>query len=396
MEEAFFRTHTYLVEHINAPVRRSLMDEIDWNDRMIGIKGTRGVGKTTFLLQYAKEHFGATDRKCLFVNMNNFYFQGRGIADFAGDFVRQGGRTLLIDQVFKQPNWSKELRKCYDLYPELRIIFTGSSVMRLKEENPELNGIVKSYNLRGFSFREFLNLQTGNNFPAFSLDEILRNHEHIVKQILPKVSPIKYFKDYLHHGFYPFFLEQRNFTENLLKTMNMMTEVDILLIKQIELKYLNKIKRLFYQLAVEGAKAPNVSQLAESIETSRATVMNYIKYLADARLINMIYPDGQFFPKKPSKVMLHNTNLMYAIFPLQIDEQEIMETFFVNSTWKDHKVHQGGKDHFYMVDGTTKFRICDAHATNKVRFNPDTIYARYNTEVGKDNKIPLWLLGFLY
>ena len=396
MEEAFFRTHTYLVEHINAPVRRSLMDEIDWNDRMIGIKGTRGVGKTTFLLQYAKEHFGATDRKCLFVNMNNFYFQGRGIADFAGDFVRQGGRTLLIDQVFKQPNWSKELRKCYDLYPELRIIFTGSSVMRLKEENPELNGIVKSYNLRGFSFREFLNLQTGNNFPAFSLDEILRNHEHIVKQILPKVSPMKYFKDYLHHGFYPFFLEQRNFTENLLKTMNMMTEVDILLIKQIELKYLNKIKRLFYQLAVEGAKAPNVSQLAESIETSRATVMNYIKYLADARLINMIYPDGQFFPKKPSKVMLHNTNLMYAIFPLQIDEQEIMETFFVNSMWKDHKVHQGGKDHSYMVDGTTKFRICDAHATNKVRFNPDTIYARYNTEVGKDNKIPLWLLGFLY
>ena len=163
MEEAFFRTHTYLVEHINAPVRRSLMDEIDWNDRMIGIKGTRGVGKTTFLLQYAKEHFGAKDRKCLFVNMNNFYFQGRGIADFAGDFVRQGGRTLLIDQVFKQPNWIKELRKCYDLYPELKIIFTGSSVMRLKEENPEINGIVKRYNLRGLSFRECLNLQTGNN-----------------------------------------------------------------------------------------------------------------------------------------------------------------------------------------------------------------------------------------
>ena len=396
MEEAFFRTHRYLVEHINAPVRRTLMDEIDWNDRMIGIKGTRGVGKTTFLLQYAKEKFGADDHKCLFVNMNNFYFQGRGIADFAGDFVRQGGRTLLIDQVFKQPDWSKELRRCYDLYPELKIVFTGSSVMRLKEENPELNGIVKSYNLRGFSFREFINLQTGNNFQPYELEDILQNHEHIIKQILPKVSPMKYFKDYLHHGFYPFFLEQRNFTENLLKTMNMMTEVDILLIKQIELKYLTKIKRLFYQLAVGGAKAPNISQLAEGIETSRATVMNYIKYLADARLINMIYPDNQEFPKKPSKVMLHNPNLMYAIFPLQIDEQEVMETFFVNSMWKDHKVHQGGHDHFYMVDGNRKFRICDAQATNKLRYNPDTICARYNTEVGKDNRIPLWLLGFLY
>ena len=396
MEEAFFRTHRYLVEHINAPVRRTLMDEIDWNDRMIGIKGTRGVGKTTFLLQYAKEKFGADDHKCLFVNMNNFYFQGRGIADFAGDFVRQGGRTLLIDQVFKQPDWSKELRRCYDFYLELKIVFTGSSVMRLKEENPELNGIVKSYNLRGFSFREFINLQTGNNFQPYELEDILQNHEHIIKQILPKVSPMKYFKDYLHHGFYPFFLEQRNFTENLLKTMNMMTEVDILLIKQIELKYLTKIKRLFYQLAVGGAKAPNISQLAEGIETSRATVMNYIKYLADARLINMIYPDNQEFPKKPSKVMLHNPNLMYAIFPLQIDEQEVMETFFVNSMWKDHKVHQGGHDHFYMVDGNRKFRICDAQATNKLRYNPDTIYARYNTEVGNDNLIPLWLLGFLY
>ena len=396
MEEAFFRTHRYLVEHINAPVRRTLMDEIDWNDRMIGIKGTRGVGKTTFLLQYAKEKFGADDHKCLFVNMNNFYFQGRGIADFAGDFVRQGGRTLLIDQVFKQPDWSKELRRCYDLYPELKIVFTGSSVMRLKEENPELNGIVKGYNLRGFSFREYINLQTGNSFQPYELEDILQNHEHIIKQILPKVSPMKYFKDYLHHGFYPFFLEQRNFTENLLKTMNMMTEVDILLIKQIELKYLTKIKRLFYQLAVEGAKAPNISQLAEGIETSRATVMNYIKYLADARLINMIYPDNQEFPKKPSKVMLHNPNLMYAIFPLKIDEQEVMETFFVNSMWKDHKVHQGGHDHFYMVDGNRKFRICDAQATNKLRYNPDTIYARYNTEVGKDNRIPLWLLGFLY
>ena len=180
MEEAFFRTHRYLVEHINAPVRRTLMDEIDWNDRMIGIKGTRGVGKTTFLLQYAKEKFGADDHKCLFVNMNNFYFQGRGIADFAGDFVRQGGRTLLIDQVFKQPDWS---------------------VMRLKEENPELNGIVKSYNLRGFSFREFINLQTGNNFQPYELEDILQNHEHIIKQILPKVSPMKYFKDYLHHEY---------------------------------------------------------------------------------------------------------------------------------------------------------------------------------------------------
>ncbi|MBQ9645615.1 MAG: ATP-binding protein [Prevotella sp.] len=395
--EAFFRTHRYLVEHVNAPVRRTLMDEINWGDRLIGIKGTRGVGKTTFLLQYAKENFDVADRQCLYVNMNNFYFQGRGIADFAGEFYFKGGRVLLIDQVFKQPEWSKELRRCYDIYPNLKIIFTGSSVMRLKEENPELNGIVKSYNLRGFSFREFLNLLTGNHFHPYTLQEILEDHGHIIKQVLPYVSPNKFFQDYLHHGFYPFFQEHRNYSENLLKTMNMMTEVDILLIKQIEVNFLTKIKKLFYQLAEQGPdKAPNVSKLAKDIETSRATVMNYLKYLTDARLINMIYPVGEAFPKKPTKVMLHNSNLLYAIYPIHVERQTAMETFFVNSLWKDHQVNQAGREPCYLVDEKLKFRICDALSPTKMRLSPDIIYARYNTEIGKSNQVPLWLFGFLY
>ena len=393
--DAFFRTHSYLVEHTNAPVRRCLMDEIDWNDKLIGIKGTRGVGKTTFLLQYAKERYSSTDKQCLYVNMNNFYFQSRGIADFAGEFYRNGGKVLLIDQVFKQPDWSRELRRCYDNYPNLQIVFTGSSVMRLKEENPELNSIVKSYNLRGFSFREFLNLQTGLQLKPYSLEEILNNHEEITNQILSKVSPTKYFLDYLHHGFYPFFLEHRNFSENLLKTMNMMTEVDILLIKQIELKYLTKIKKLFYLLALEGTKAPNISNLAKEINTSRATVMNYIKNLTDARLINLVYPVGQEFPKKPSKVMLQNPNLMYAIYPIQVEQQQLMETFFVNTMQETCVINEGGKQGTYIVNQKHKFKVCDAK-NNKIRFSNDTIYAKYNTEVGKGNQVPLWLMGFLY
>lgn len=394
--EAFFKTHAYLIEHTNAPVRRSLMDEINWNDRMIGIKGTRGVGKTTFLLQYAKENFDNKDRQCLYVNMNNFYFQSRGISDFAGDFYREGGRVLLIDQVFKQPDWSHELRKCYDNYPGLKIVFTGSSVMRLKEENPELNGIVKSYNLRGFSFREFINLMTGLNLPTYSLEDIINNHEQIGKSILSQVSPMKFFPDYIHHGFYPFFLEHRNYSENLLKTMNMMTEVDILLIKQIELKYLTKIKKLFYLLAMEGPKSPNISNLANEIETSRATVMNYIKYLADARLINIIYPPGGMFPQKPAKVMIYNTNLMHAIYPIKTEMQDLMETFFVNSLWKSHKVNQSSKEQVYHIDDNLKFRVCDASNDSRIRYKSNIIYARYNTEIGKENQIPLWLFGFLY
>ena len=378
--DAFFRTHNYLVEHIDAPVRRRLMDEIDWNHRMIGIKGTRGIGKTTFLLQYAKEKFGSRDRQCLYVNMNNFYFHGRGIADFAGEFYHGGGRVLLIDQVFKQPNWSSELRRCHDLFPELKIVFTGSSVMRLKEENPELNGIVKGYNLTGLSFREFLNLETG---------------EQIVKKILPKVRPIEHFQNYIHHGFYPFFLENRNFSENLLKTMNMMTEVDILLIKQIELKYLTKIKKLFYHLSLEMPQTPNISNLAKEINTSRATVMNYIKYLSDARLLNILYPIGEDFPKKPARVMMNNSNLIYAIYPILAEQSNVMETFMVNALWKDHKVNQDKKRGTYLIDGEKRFRVYDAEK-HKIRFEERMFYFRYNTEVGIGNKIPLWLLGFLY
>lgn len=391
--ETFYRTHSYLVEHTNAPVRRDLMDEIDWNDRLIGIKGTRGVGKTTFLLQYAKEKFG-TDHSCLFINMNNFYFSKYTLVEFAAEFVKRGGKVLLIDQVFKYPEWSHDLRACYEMFPTLKIIFTGSSVMRLKEENPELSGIVKVYYLRGFSFREYLNLQSGNCFRAYTLQEILENHEQIAKTILRNVKPLDYFQDYLHHGFYPFFLEKRNFSENLLKTMNMMIEVDILLIKQIELKYLSKIKKLLYLLAVDGPKAPNVSQLASDIQTSRATVMNYIKYLADARLINLVYPKGEEFPKKPSKIMMHNSNLMYSIYPVKVEEQDVLDTFFVNSLWKDHKVHKGDKNVSFMVDEVMPFKICQEGA--KIKNNPNVTYALHKAEIGRGNQIPLWMFGFLY
>ncbi|MCD8251972.1 MAG: AAA family ATPase [Phocaeicola dorei] len=391
--ETFYRTHSYLVEHTNAPVRRDLMDEIDWNDRLIGIKGTRGVGKTTFLLQYAKEKFG-TDHSCLFINMNNFYFSKYTLVEFAAEFVKRGGKVLLIDQVFKYPEWSHDLRACYEMFPTLKIIFTGSSVMRLKEENPELSGIVKVYYLRGFSFREYLNLQSGNCFRAYTLQEILENHEQIAKTILRNVKPLDYFQDYLHHGFYPFFLEKRNFSEDLLKTMNMMIEVDILLIKQIELKYLSKIKKLLYLLAVDGPVAPNVSQLATEIQTSRATVMNYIKYLADARLINMVYPKGEEFPKKPSKLMMHNTNLMYSIYPVKVEEQDVLDTFFMNTLYKDHKLYKGDKGTSFMVDNGLHFRICAEGC--KFKNNPNVYYALHKLELGHGNMIPLWLFGFLY
>ena len=390
--ESFYKTHQYLVEHVQSPVRRLLMDEIDWSHRLIGIKGSRGVGKTTFLLQYAKDNFG-TDRSCLYINFNNFYFTEHTLVEFAGEFCKQGGKILLIDQTFKYENWSKELRECYDRFPELKIVFTGSSVMRLKEENEDLQDIVASYNLRGFSFREFLNLQTNLGLKHYTLDEIIHNHTSIAQQICSKVKPLDYFGDYLHHGFYPFFLENRNFSENLLKTMNMMLEVDILLIKQIDLKYLSKIRKLLYILMNSSPAGPNVSQLSVEIETSRATIMNYIKYLQDARLLNLLYIEGETFPKKPKQVYVQNTNLMYVINKENVDQDAVRKTFFYNALHSRHKVNVSKYQNDFCIDGKLHFK-CDNSKMHKT--GSKTYFAVDEIIMGTKNEIPLWLFGFLY
>jgi predicted AAA+ superfamily ATPase len=222
----------------------------------------------------------------------------------------------------------------------------------------------------------------------------LKDHKEIAQSILEKINPLNYFQHYLHHGFYPFYLEKRNFSENLLKTMNMMIEVDILLIKQIEQKYLSKIKKLLYLLAVDGPGTPNVSQLATEIQTSRATVMNYIKYLADARLINLVYHKGEEFPKKPAKLMMHNSNLMYAIYPVKVNDQDVIDTFFMNTMYKDHKLYMGDKGSTFLVDEGKRFRVCTENS--RFKNNPQAYYAMHKMEQGKGNLIPLWLFGFLY
>lgn len=392
--ESFYRTHSYLIEHLGTPVRRELMREIDWSHRLIGIKGSRGVGKTTFLLQYAREHFSSSDRSCLYVNLNNLYFTDHSLVDFAAAFYDRGGRTLLIDQVFKYPGWSEALRTCYDALPELQIIFTGSTVMRLKEENPLLDGLAVSYNLRGFSFREYLNIMAGISLRPYTLDEILSGHATIARAISGRVDPLEYFDAYLHHGYYPFFLEKSNFSENLIKTINLMMEIDILLIKQIELSYLPKMRRLLYLISTQVPGPVNVSKLSLETQISRATVMNYIKCFKDARLINSLYREGEAYPQKPAMLYLHNTNLIYSNRSVAADRQAVCETFFYNMLHRDHRLNMGANSVRFIVDGKYPFRIISQRA--KARLSNDICYAMDNLKTGGDNVIPLWLFGFLY
>ena len=386
-----------MVEHLGDTVERLLMDEVDWNDRLIAIKGTRGVGKTTFLLQYAK-HFSSLDaHDCLYINMNNFTFTCRTLVDFIEEFSFKGGKILLIDQVFKYPGWEQELKTCLSKFSELKIVFTVSTVMQL-HENEEIASLVKTYNLRGFSFREFLNIITHNDLPSFTLEEITSNHKKIANEICSKVKPLVHFRDYIHHGYYPFFLEKKNFSENLLKVINMMLEIDVLSIKQIEQSYLSKLRKLVYLLSLEAPGKPNISQLSIDCEISRATVTNYLDYLKSARLINLLYREGEEFPKKPDLVYMHNTNLIFAMKPVSIEDRALRETFFYNQLHHYNCIlKKGNKSGIFLVEDRDKPYTFKIEDTKSIRNKKSDVY--YTTEMmetGDDNVIPLWLFGFLY
>ena len=395
MLDAFYKTHDYMVEHVHVPTRRVLMDEINWHDRLIAIKGGRGVGKTDFLLNYAKEQRMLNpdeSKHTLYINFNDFYFTEHSLMQFVEEFVAAGGRTLLIDQAFKNPNWSKELAQCYYQFPDLRIIFTASAVMRLIEDNKDIGHIVHPYNLRGFSFREYLNVTLGINLPTYSLEDILKNHVEIAQKICQIIQPLKYFQEYLHHGYYPLFLEPHDFSESLLKMMNMILEVDVLLVKQIEVSSLPKLRKLLHLMLQQTPCSLNVSSLAQAIDCSRSTTMNYIKYLKDARLLNMLYPEGKQFPLKPTKVYMQNTNLCFATCTREPDAQNLAETFFYATLHGNHKINATDRSAMFIIDNQY---YMDALATT-----PNKTGIRYcaiaDLEIGHYKNIPLWLFGFLY
>lgn len=409
MLNAFFQTHDYLVEQSKMPIRRLLMDQIDWESRLIAIKGGRGVGKTDFLLTRAKEldadyqkeldALPAVKRKklagrrvCLYVNLNNFYFTSHSLVEFTGKFVKQGGRFLLLDQMFKYPNWSKELRKCHDKYKDLHIVFAASPVMRLVDENRDISSIVRVYNLRGFSFREYLNLQTGRKFRPYTLEEILRSHNSISHEICDKVNPLPYFREYLRAGYFPSYLETKDYQNELLRMMNLMLDVDVLLIKQIDVACLPKIRKLLY-IMLNTAPCPlNISSISEDIDMSRATTLNYIKYLKDARLLNLLYMEGKTFPMKPTKVYIQNPNIAMVNNMRPVNEQDLFETYFYHAMHVNHSVNATERNAMFVVDGKYYFDVkTDCSARDSIR--PCAVG---NLDAGRGNFIPMWLLGFMY
>ena len=373
-------------------IKRELLNDIDWSKKLICIKGFRGVGKTTFLLDYIRKTYPESN-DVLYINLNNFYFTKRKISSFADEFAKRGGKVLLLDQIQKYPNWSGDLKKCITEIPDLKIIFTSSPVLRIAEDNPDLNGIANINHLEGLSFREYLKYQTGKNFDYYSFDEIINNHVEIAKKIVSEVRPLAFFEDYLKHGYFPYFIDDPNFYVNrLLKHINLALEIDVPYINQIELKYLSKLRKLLHIIATEAPFTPNVSKLATAVQTSRATVMNYLKYLKNAKLIHLLYSNGdQDLMKKPDKVYLNNTNLIYAIAPNNIDNLNLRQTFFYNQVGYKNKLKTSVKADF-CVNEKYHFIV----GGRKLEPTSDVIAASDVIEIGEENKIPLWLFGFLY
>ena len=411
MLDAFFQIHDFLVDHASMPIRRLLMDEINWEDRLIAIKGGRGVGKTDFMLsrikeielvykeQYERECAAIKSRRkpkpirpCLYVNLNDFFFTTHSIVELASRFVKAGGQYLFLDQIFKYPHWSRELKRCYRKYPDLHVVFCATPVMPIDEDNNDLQDIVHSYNLRGYSFREYLNLQTGLRFRSYTLEEILQHNASISREICERVHPLEYFRNYLHHGFYPSYREEKNFESVLLKVMNSQLEVDVLMIKQIDVSCLHKLRKLLYILMRETPCALNVSSISDEIGLSRATVMNYIKYLKDSRLINLLYPEDKNFPMKPTRVYMHNTNVARMDFTRVIPAIDMYETFFYNTVHGSHRVNATERSAMFIVDNQYFFDVKEK-GTTRDAIRPTAIG---ELETGRGNQIPLWLLGFLY
>lgn len=385
--------HNTLQDQSSKSIRRELLDEIDWNHRIIGIKGFRGVGKTTFLIDIVKEKY-MSDKTCLYVNLNNFYFTKRKIVSFADEFYKTGGKTLILDQIHKYPDWASEMKTCFDNFPELKIIFSASPVLRVMEGNDELKNIAKIYHLEGLSFREYLNYQSNLNFKRYTLQEILTNHISIAQEIIQDIKPLAYFNDYLKEGYYPYFIDNKGFySETLLKHINLALEIDVTYLNQIDLQYLSKLRKLLQIIASQAPFSPNVSKISADVQTSRATIMNYLRYMKNARIINLLFSNGNEDEiKKPDQVYLHNTNLMYAIDPENISSKILRQTFFYNQVGYQHQIKSSGKATFKVND------LYHFNVGGKYTLPAEEGYfaAADMIETGNENIIPLWLFGFLY
>lgn len=378
---------------------RGLMNKINWNSRLIGIKGARGTGKTTLMLQYIKMQLSSTLEESLYVSLDNIYFSANTLSDLADQFVKSGGRYLFLDEVHKYPNWSQELKNLYDLYPDLKIVFTGSSLLEILNARADLSRRSVIYTLDGLSFREYVNIEQSAQLKAYTLEEILENHPEISSSISEQIKPLKYFSDYLKHGYYPFYREEKELYQiKIREIINMMLEIELPLLRKVDVTYIPKIKQLIYIISNSVPFIPNTSKIAEKIGIQRVTLLGYLNFLDEIKITKNLFKDahGVTLLQKPQKIYLENTNLMYALNNTTPEKGNIRETFFANQLSSQHHLTYS-KDSDFLINEKYTFEVGGKNKGEKqIKDIQNSYIAADEIEIGYKNKIPLWLFGFLY
>lgn len=398
--ETLFEKFRKKLDATTTDFTRSVMHEIAWNEaRLIGLKGARGVGKTTLLFQYIKLHLSDKINEVLYISLDNLYFNNNNLLALIDQFVKRGGNYLFIDEVHRYPNWSQELKNAYDDYPELRIVFTGSSMLEILNARADLSRRAIVYTMGGLSFREYLSLKNIHTFQPYSLDEILKNHQEYAVQISKEIRPLQWFQGYLEGGYYPYFIESESlYRTKVEEVVRMMLEIELPALRGLENQYILKIKQLLMVLAESVPFTPNVSKLAERIGINRNTLIAYLKNLQDVGLTMHLFSESTGITRlqKPEKIYLENTNLMYALNPNQVNTGNIRETFWMNQLSQLHHVTlpQNGD---FLIDNQYTFEIGGKNKSSKqIQEIKESYVVKDDIEIGSAGVIPLWLFGFLY
>ena len=395
--ERIYEISQRLIQTTNFPHRRYLYNKIAWSDPFIMLKGARGVGKTTIMLQRCKER----PTTSLYASLDQLWFNDHSIIDLAEYHYKHGGTDLFLDEVHRYPqsNWEQELKNIFDSYPGLNVVFTGSSLLHLNSKSADLSRRVAEYELRGLSFREYLNFSGENEFESFNLNEILTNHTEIAPLVATKVKVIAEFEKYLEKGYYPFFLHtsELSYSQRVERLVRAVIDVDIPAIAKIEYETQLKLKKLLVSLAEHVPYVPNITSLSRDIAVSRNQLMKFFSLLNDGAILRSL-SDPTSQPKaaaKPEKILFDNPSVLHAL-GVSNKIGTVRESFAASMLSMHGKLY-APKYGDFLLDHSLLFEVGGkGKGFAQIADQPDSFVLADNLEYGNGNKIPLWLLGFLY
>lgn len=402
--DTLYRKSDRLLANTSTEIIREKMDEIHWNTQLVSIVGAKGVGKSTLIKQYLKQHYALGDRTVLYCSADSVDFSIRTLVELAEEFVMRGGELLVIDEIHKYhsgtTDWSREIKEIYELFPELRMIVSGSSLLSLKEGDADLSRRAVKYTMPGLSFREALRFYHGLTFPRWSLDDILAHPYDLWQTVTAKCKPVALFKEYLEKGYYPFLLEgEGEYYTKIEQVVNYIVETELPQICKVDVANVRKLQALIAMICSEVPFELNANRVAAALEIGRDTVVEYLKYLGDAKVLNLLYSDKKKIGKltKPDKIYMENTNLMYALAPTKVEVGTLRETFAICALSESHSVEYGKTQGDFKVDAKYTFEIGGRNKTfSQIAGVKDSYIFADDWDMPDGAKLPLWMLGFLY